>query len=215
MSATGYPKEMYIFLLKNTGLIEQGSLTDVVETTIFSEINERIASRLERRLWEQNYDALEINETMLCPIHWPRRKDETRLAYYRIGETGEGNERWLSSLLGLNGAQTCFHLYVDGRLGGPKVNVRERIQEFYAKTPALQELGFTCTDGELRLPFSFDAAKLAEEYPDLRKRLLEFEKVFDRLLKGNDLIEKLIMSMTPEKANPQPDAAALEPMAKK
>jgi len=41
-------------------------------------------------------------------------------------------------------------------------------------------MGFACTeDGELSLPFSFDAAALAKEYPDLRKPMLEFEKVFD------------------------------------
>ena len=210
-----YPKEMHIFLLEHTGLIEQGSLTDAVEHVVYSAIFERITSRLERRLWDSHFDASDVGETMLCPIHWPRCKDETRLAYYRIGETGEGNVRWLSSLLGLNGVQTCLELYVDGRTGGPKVNVRERILAFYTKTSALQELGFTCTDGELRLPFSFDAVKLAEEYPDLRKRLLEFERVFDKFLKGNDLIEKLIMSMTPEKANHQPDAGAQEPAAKK
>ena len=35
MSATiVYPKEMHIFLLENTGLIEQGSLTDAVENVV-------------------------------------------------------------------------------------------------------------------------------------------------------------------------------------
>ena len=89
-----------------------------------------------------------------------------------------------------------------GRLGGPKVNVKERIREFYAKTPTLQELGFVFSDdGELCLPFSFDAAALAKEYPDLRKPMLEFEKVIDRLLKATDEhIDKLILGMKPQGA---------------
>jgi len=90
--------------------------------------------------------------------------------------------------------------YVDGRLGGPRVKVKERVQDFYTKTPALHELGFVCIDGELRLPFSFDAAKMAEEYPDLRKQMLNFEKIFDKLLKADEHIDKLILGMVPQSA---------------
>ena len=133
-------------------------------------------------------------------FHWPKRRSGSRQAYYRLSEFGVGNEHWLSSLLGLNETQTCFEVYIDGRLGGPKVNVKERVQDFYAKTPALHEFGFVCTDGELRLPFTFDAAKLAEEYPDLRKQMLMFEKIFDKLLKANEHIEKLILGMVPPSA---------------
>ena len=215
-----YPKEMHVFLLQNTGLIEQGSLTDAVELTIFTAIHERITQKLERRLWEVHCDVLNVSEesygeTLFAPIHWPQRKDGTRQAYYRISESGVGNERWLSSLLGLNETQVCFELYVDGRLGGPRIKVKERVQDFYTKNPALHELGFTCTDGELRLPFSFDAEKLTAEYPDLRKPMLIFEKVFDKLLKANEHIDKLIMGMVPQSANPQGDAATKEQAEKK
>jgi len=57
-----YPKEMHVFLLKNTGLIETGSLTDAVEATVFTAIHERIAQKLERRLWETHYDILDDSE---------------------------------------------------------------------------------------------------------------------------------------------------------
>ena len=50
------------------------------------------------------------------------------------------------------------------------------------------------------LPFSFDAAKLAEEYPDLRKQMLIFEKTFDKLLKADEHIDKLILGMVPQGA---------------
>jgi len=50
------------------------------------------------------------------------------------------------------------------------------------------------------MPFSFDAAKMAEEYPDLRKPLLQFEKVFDKLLKANEHLDKLILGMVPQGA---------------
>jgi hypothetical protein len=222
-----YPKEMHTFLLQNTALIEKGSLTDDVEATIFAGIHERITQKLERRLWELRCDVLNVNggghdkksygDTVLCPVHWPKRKDGKRQAYYYIGEHGGFNERWLSSLLGLNQIQPCFTLYVDGRLGGPKINVRERVQAFYAETPALQELGVICTDEkELRLPFSLDAVKLTEAYPDLRKSMLVFEKSFDKLLKANELIDALIMGMVPAGARPtQVDDAAKEPAAVK
>ena len=123
-----YPKEMHIFLLQNTGLIEPGSLTADVEVTIFTAIHERIMQKLERRNWVLHCDILNVSEgsckeTMFAPMHWPKRKNGTRQAYYRIGEFGGGNYYWLSCLLGLNKSQTCFELYIDGRLGGPKVNV--------------------------------------------------------------------------------------------
>jgi len=197
-----YPNEMHLFLLKNTGLIEEGSLTDAVEATVFTAIHARIAQKLEKRLWEQHYDVLNdgedsYEETLFCPLHWPKRKDGTRQAYYHLGEYGAGNEHWLSSLLGLNETQVCFELHVDGRLGGPRVNVRERTQDFYVQTPALHELGFTCTEGLLCQPFSLDAAGLVEKYPDLRKSMLIFEGFFDKLLKANEYIDKLIMGMVP------------------
>ena len=201
-TTTTYPKEMHLFLLQNTGLIEKGSLTDAVEETIFAAIHERITRKLERRPWELHCNILKViegsyGETMLAPIAWPQRKDEKRLAYYRIWEAAEGNVRWLSCLLGLNKAPTCFELYIDGRLGGPKVNVKDRTQDFYIKTPAIHELGFTCNEGVLQMPFSFDAARLVEEYPDLRKTMLAFEGLLDKLLKAHEHIDKLIMSMVP------------------
>ena len=199
-----YPKEMQVFLLQNPGLIEVGTLTDAVEATVFAAIHERLGKRLERHNWELRCDALEDSEdshgeTFLAPFHWPRRRDETRQAYYRIGEHGGSNFYWLSSLLGVNQVQTCFELYIDGRLGGPRVNVRERVQDFYAKTPVLSELGFQCSeDGVLRLPFSFEASVLAAEYPDLRKPMLAFEGFFDKLMKANEHIDKLILGMKPQ-----------------
>ena len=137
---------------------------------------------------------------MFAPMHWPKRKDGTRQAYYRISEFGVGNEYWLSSLLGLHETQVCFELYIDGRLGGPRVNVKEKTQAFYIETPALHELGFTCAEGVLCMPFSFEAAKLTAEYPDLRKPMLVFEKVFDKLLKANEHIDALITGMVPGSA---------------
>ena len=200
-----YPKEMHVFLLQNTGLIEPGSLTADVEAHVFTAIHERITQKLERRLWELHCDILNVSEgsckeTMFSPRHWPKRKDGTRQVYYRIGEFGGGNYYWLSCLLGLNQTPTCFELYIDGRLGGPRVNVKERVQDFYLKTPALHELGYTCTEGVLCMPFSFDAAKLAEAYPDLRKPMLTFEGFFDKLLKGSEHIDKLITGMVPQSA---------------
>jgi len=59
------------------------------------------------------------------------------------------------------------------------------------------ELGFTCTDAVLRLPFSFDADLIAEAYPDLRKPMLTFEKTSDKLLKANEHIDTLVMGMVP------------------
>ena len=201
-----YPKEMQVFLLQNTGLIETGSLTDAVQSTVFAAIHERLTKRLERHNWELCCDLFSDSEdsqgeTLFAPLSWPRRRDEGRQAYYRIGESGGNNVYWLSSLLGVNGIRTCFELYIDGRLGGPRVNVKQNVLDFYAKTSALQELGFQCSeDSVLRLPFSFDAAALAKEYPDLRKPMLIFEGYFDKLMKAHEHIDKLILGMRPQAA---------------
>ena len=201
-----YPKEMQVFMLQNTDLIETGSLTDAVQATIFTAIHERLTRKLERKLWELRCDILNTSEdscgeTMFAPLNWPKLKDGSRQAFYRIWESAEGNVYWLSCLLGLSEKPTCFELYIDGRLGGPRVNVRERVRDFYASTPALQELGFTCSeDSVLRLPFCFDAAALAKEYPDLRKPMLAFEGYFDKLMKAHEHIDKLILGMKPPQA---------------
>jgi len=55
-------------------------------------------------------------------------------------------------------------------------------------------------DHSHEFPFSFDAAQLAEAYPNLRKPMLVFEKVFDKLLKANEHIDGLIMGMVPAAA---------------
>ena len=200
-----YPNEMHLFLLQNPNLIEAGSLTDAVEVTIFTAIHERLAKKFERLLWEVRCDAFSdsedsCEETMFAPMHWPKAKDKSRQAYYRLGTFGAGNVYWLSSLLGLNETHMCFELCIDGRLGGPKVNVKKRVQSFYTETPALMELGFVCLDGKLCLPFTLDAVKLAAEYPDLRKSMLAFEAFFDRLMKGHEHIDKLVLGMMPPQA---------------
>ena len=65
-------------------------------------------------------------------------------------------------------------------------------------------------------PFSLDAAGLAEKYPDLRKSMLTFEAFFDKLLKANEHIDKLILSMVPVGTRPtQVDDAMKEPAAEK
>jgi hypothetical protein len=207
---------MQVFLLKNTGLIETGSLTDAVEATIFTAIHERITKKVERLNWELRCDILSnsedsCKETMFAPLHWPKFTDGKRQAYYRIAETGAGNIYWLSCLLGMNQRPICFELYIDGRLGGPRVNVKERVKDFYANTPTLKELGYVCSDESvLRLPFQFDATKLAEDYP-LRKPMLEFEKVFDKLMKANEHIDKMILGMKPESAKMQQESAETKP----
>ena len=200
-----YPKEMQVFLLQNPGLIETGSLTCAVENTIFTAIHDRLAKKLERLNWElrcdaYNYGEGSCGETMFAPLHWPKNKDGSRQAYYRIKESPDArNCWWLSCLLGLNEKPMCFELYIDKRLGGPRVNVKQKVQDFYAQTPVLQELGYICSDnGVLRLPFMFDAKKLAEEYPDIRKQMLVFEGFFDKLMKGHEHIDKLILGMKPQ-----------------
>ena len=66
---TTYPNEMHTFLLKNPGLMETGSLTNAVEATIFTAINERTAKKLERLLWEASYDLLNDDEES-CGETW-------------------------------------------------------------------------------------------------------------------------------------------------
>jgi len=201
-----YPNDMHLFLLQNPNLIEAGSLTDAVELTIFTAIQERLAKKFERLNWELRLDAFDYTEqscgeTRLSPMHWPKAKDGSRQAYYRIGTFGAGNNYWLSSLFGLNETQMCFELHFNGRLGGPKVNVKERVQDFYTNTPALIELGFVCLGGKLCLPFTLDAAEVAKGYPDLRKPTLAFEAFLDKLIKGHEHIDKLILDMKPQSAS--------------
>jgi hypothetical protein len=75
--------------------------------------------------------------------------------------------------------------------------VREQVADFYAQNPVMQQLGIVCENSELCLPFTFETAKLAEAYPDLRKPMLIFEGFFDKLMQGHEHIDKLILGMMP------------------
>jgi hypothetical protein len=91
-----YTKEMQLFLLQNPDVIETGSLTDAVEAAIFKAIHERIEQKLQRRPWSFHFDILNhgedsYGETLFAPILWPKRKDGSYQAYYRIREYGENN----------------------------------------------------------------------------------------------------------------------------
>jgi len=70
ITSLSYPKGVHLFLLQNTGIIEQGSLTDAVTATVFTALHERIAQKLERRLWQGACKGFSKGHS-LPAIHFP------------------------------------------------------------------------------------------------------------------------------------------------
>ena len=104
-----YTKEMCVFLLSNKELIEQESLTEHVEATVFKAINRAISNHLgERSPWRTRFGLVVEDEdgnddTVFAPLDWPTKPGHADLAVFRLAETDpNANSYWLGSALGLN-----------------------------------------------------------------------------------------------------------------
>ena len=65
-----YTKEMCVFLLSNPQLIEEDSLTEHVEATVFKAINRAISNRLgERSPWRTRFGLVVELIVALCFSH--------------------------------------------------------------------------------------------------------------------------------------------------
>ena len=88
-----YTKEMCVFLLSNKELIEQESLTEHVEATVFKAINRAISNRLgERSPWRTRFGLVVEDEdgnddTVFAPLDWPTKPGHADLAVFRLAET--------------------------------------------------------------------------------------------------------------------------------
>ena len=74
-----YSKEMCVFLLSNPQMIEEDSLTEHVEATVFKAINAAISNRLgERSPWRTRFGLVVEDEdgnddTVFAPLDWPTK----------------------------------------------------------------------------------------------------------------------------------------------
>ena len=91
-----YSKEMCVFLLSNPQMIEEDSLTEHVEATVFKAINAAISNRLgERSPWRTRFGLVVEDEdgnddTVFAPLDWP-----TKPGHEEIGSRTLISERYI------------------------------------------------------------------------------------------------------------------------
>ena len=206
-----YSKEMCVFLLSNPQMIEEDSLTEHVEATVFKAINTAISKRLgERSPWRTRFGLVVADEdgnddTVFAPLAWPTKPGHADLAVFRLTETDpNANSYWLGSALGLNGGTMAFEFWMDGRPAGPsKYKVKQHMESFLAGTESLQKAGFQYTKrGTLVLAFDLDPVVVAKEYPDLKKSLEPMATALETVLKLMPVFDSLVKELLPKQTPP-------------
>ena len=206
-----YSKEMCVFLLSNPQMIEEDSLTEHVEATVFKAINTAISKRLgERSPWRTRFGLVVADEdgnddTVFAPLDWPTKPGHADLVVFRLAETDpNANSYWLGSALGLNGGTMAFEFWMDGRPAGPsKYKVKQHMESFLAGTESLQKAGFQYTKrGTLVLAFDLDPVVVAKEYPDLKKSLEPMATALETVLKLMPEFDSLVKELLPKQTPP-------------
>ena len=206
-----YSKEMCVFLLSNPQMVEEDSLTEYVEATVFKAINTAISKRLgERSPWRTRFGLVVADEdgnddTVFAPLDWPTKPGHADLAVFRLTETDpNANSYWLGSALGLNGGTMAFEFWMDGRPAGPsKYKVKQHMESFLAGTESLQKAGFQYTKrGTLVLAFDLDPVVVAKEYPDLKKSLEPMATALETVLKLMPVFDSLVKELLPKQTPP-------------
>ena len=206
-----YSKEMCVFLLSNPQMIEEDSLTEHVEATVFKAINTAISKRLgERSPWRTRFGLVVADEdgnddTVFAPLDWPTKPGHADLAVFRLTETDpNANSYWLGSALGLNGGTMAFEFWMDGRPAGPsKYKVKQHMESFLAGTESLQKAGFQYTKrGTLVLAFALGPVVVAKEYPDLKKSLEPMATALETVLKLMPVFDSLVKELLPKQTPP-------------
>jgi hypothetical protein len=206
-----YSKEMCVFLLSNPQMIEEDSLTEHVEATVFKAINTAISKRLgERSPWRTRFGLVVADEdgnddTVFAPLDWPTKPGHADLAVFRLTEIDpNANSYWLGSALGLNGGTMAFEFWMDGRPAGPsKYKVKQHMESFLAGTESLQKAGFQYTKrGTLVLAFDLDPVVVAKEYPDLKKSLEPMATALETVLKLMPVFDSLVKELLPKQTPP-------------
>ena len=205
-----YSKEMCVFLLSNPQMIEEDSLTEHVEATVFKAINTAISKRLgERSPWRTRFGLVVEDEdgnddTVFAPLDWPTKPGHADLVVFRLTETDvNANSYWLGSALGINGCTLAFEFWMDGRPAGPsRYKVKQHLEVFLKEKEVLQKAGFQFTKrGTLILPFSLDPVVVAKEYPDLKKSLEPMTAALENVLKLMSEFDHFVKELLPKQPN--------------
>ena len=201
-----YSKEMCVFLLSNPQMIEEDSLTEHVEATVFKAINTAISKRLgERSPWRTRFGLVVADEdgnddTVFAPLDWPTKPGHADLVVFRLTETDvNANSYWLGSALGINGCTLAFEFWMDGRPAGPsRYKVKQHLEVFLKEKEVLQKAGFQFTKrGTLTLPFALDPVVVAKEYPELKKSLDPMNTALESVLKLMPEFDKFVKNTLP------------------
>lgn len=183
-----YPAELCQLVIKNMEILEEApNVINHIEEKLFAAINGRVKECLSSHGgWKGCFELFtgERDQTVFALQDWPEDEDGGFLAYFSVSYVEAGEERaWLSNAVGLGNAALCLEFTMERDLTGLNVKEqRKRLQDFYGKTPKLAEAGFRLgKSGTLYRPFSLDAVKVADDYPDFDESLSPLDAVCEDL----------------------------------
>lgn len=198
-----YSSEQCVFVIKNAAALESG-IIETVQSTVFAAINAHLEKKLKALGGWKGVFALasdEADDTYFAPLAWPESQDGRYRACYKLSETsGDENDYWLSSALGVNNVKLCLRFWVHGGLGGRSKGEVERKLLTVANAAEVKAAGFIAdADNTLCLPFVIDAATVAAEYPALNKSLAPLDAALDKLMKAHPQLDAAVQSLTAKK----------------
>jgi hypothetical protein len=195
-----YPAELYPLVIRNMEVVEEAPhVVEVIEKNLFAAINARIEKRVKAQgNWKGCYDLVTDNAeeaTDFAPAKWPETEEGKYAACFCLDCTEGTDNSWLAHAIGYKGIALYLYFYLDHSWFELTLKeYKQRLSEFYAATPALAEVGFhiTAKNDCICRQFSFDAGKLAEEYPDFDEALAPLDAALDDVFKAHTYFDALI-----------------------
>ena len=198
-----YSDELCQLVIRNMEIIEEApSVVEQVEEKLFTAINERIKERIGvSEGWVGTYEFYtgKKDQTTFAVKDWPVDGDGALLTYFTLHHVEAGEEySWLSNAIGFHGSALCLQFMVKPDFTG--LNAKEykkRLHDFYSNTSALAEAGFlVAKNGTIYRPFAFDAAKVAEEYPDFDEVLAPLDAAMNDVVRTHKAFDGFVRTFS-------------------
>lgn len=199
-----YPTELCQLIICNMEIIE--SVPDIIASTekiLFTAINTRIKKAVKsRKGWKGCYEHIterdDSDETTFAPSAWPENEDKSYNAWYTLTATEIFKDYWLSNATGVTGAALCLEFAVDPDWSELTTKEYKRsLEAFYTGSHTVQQAGFCLAPSKKSIvrPFTFDADKLAAEFPDMNEALAPLDAALSDLFGAHGEFDKFVKGL--------------------
>ena len=186
-----YPDDICRLVIRHMDVVEEApQVVEHVQKVLFCAIDGRIERHIKENGWQGVYGFFNDSTggTYFAPQFWPKDNSEYKICYQLSwAEEASENTQMLSTAIGMQNAALSLDFWIDEtwfELTGREN--KKRLYDFYKEKKALRESGFHITKGgTIYRPFSFDATKLAEDYPNFDAALTPLDEALEDLFKAH------------------------------